>query len=58
MSKLLHPEVLSALHMFYYRFRFLGIYIVIGFLSLMLELAIRLQLLWIGLPTTLALLFL
>ena len=54
MSKLLHPEALSALHMFYYRFRFLGIYIVIGFLSLMLELGIRLQLLWIGLPTTLA----
>ena len=31
MSKLLHPEVLSALHMFYYRFRFLGYILLLVF---------------------------
>jgi len=45
---LLHPELVKILHGFWYRFRFLSLYIVIGVLSLLLELAIRSQLLFLG----------
>lgn len=44
MNQLLHPEVIKFLHGFIYRFRFLGVYIVIGLLSILLELAVRRQL--------------
>lgn len=56
---LFHPEFLKILHIFWYRFRFLSLYVVIGALSLLLELALRSQLLFIGfhvyLATTLSL---
>ena len=48
MNLLLHPELVKMLHGFWYRFRFLCIYMVIGALSLFLELAIRSQLLLLG----------
>jgi ribulose-phosphate 3-epimerase len=51
---LLHPEFVKLLHGFWYRFRFLSIYIVIGVLSLLLELAIRSQLQFIGFHVYLA----
>lgn len=41
MNKLLHPEVVSRLYGLFYRFRFLGTYIIIGFLSIFLELMIQ-----------------
>ena len=44
MTQLLHPEIVKILHGFIYRFRFLGIYIVIGILSILLELGVRRQL--------------
>ena len=43
MNQLLHPEIIKILHGFIYRFRFLGVYIVIGILSILLELAVRRQ---------------
>jgi pentose-5-phosphate-3-epimerase/putative flippase GtrA len=48
MKLLLHPELVKIIHEFWYRFRFLFLYIVIGVLSLLLELAIRSQLLFLG----------
>jgi pentose-5-phosphate-3-epimerase/putative flippase GtrA len=48
MKFVLHPEFVKILHAFWYRFRFLSIYILIGILSLLLELAIRSQLLFLG----------
>ena len=43
MNQLLHPELSYNLHGFLYRFRFLGVYIFIGLLSILLELAVRRQ---------------
>ena len=48
MNQLLHPEIIKILHGFIYRFRFLGVYIVIGMLSILLELAVRRQLELLG----------
>ncbi len=48
MNQLLHPEVIKILHGFIYRFRFLGVYIVIGVLSILLELVVRRQLELLG----------
>ena len=48
MTRLLHPELVKIMHEFWYRCRFLFLYIVIGVLSLLLELAIRSQLLFLG----------
>jgi ribulose-phosphate 3-epimerase len=45
---ILHPELEKILHSFWYRFRFLSVYMVIGALSLLLELAIRSQLQYFG----------
>jgi ribulose-phosphate 3-epimerase len=54
MNILLHPELVKILHGFWYRFRFLSLYMVIGFLSLLLELALRSQLQFIGFHVYLA----
>jgi pentose-5-phosphate-3-epimerase/putative flippase GtrA len=54
MKQLLHPEVVKILYGLYYRFRFLGMYVVIGMLSLMLELAVRSQFQYIGVHVYLA----
>ena len=51
---LFHPEFLKFIHVFWYRSRFLSIYIVIGFLSLLLELALRSQLIFLGVHIYLA----
>jgi pentose-5-phosphate-3-epimerase/putative flippase GtrA len=51
---LFHPEFLKILHVFWYRFRFLGLYMVIGALSLSLELALRSQLIFLGFHVYLA----
>ena len=48
MNQILHPEIIKILHGFIYRFRFLGVYIFIGILSLLLELAVRRQLELLG----------
>ena len=54
MNMILHPELVKILHGFWYRFRFLSLYIVIGVLSLLLELSLRSQLLFIGFHVYLA----
>ena len=51
---LFHPEFLKFIHVFWYRSRFLSLYIVIGFLSLLLELALRSQLIFLGVHIYLA----
>ena len=48
MNQILHPEIIKILHGFIYRIRFLGVYIIIGILSLLLELAVRRQLELLG----------
>ena len=48
MNQLLHPEIIKILHGFIYRFRFLGVYIIIGIFSILLELAVRRQLELLG----------
>jgi len=54
MKKVLHPEIVKILDGLYYRFRFLWMYVVIGAISLMLELAIRAQLKQLGVHELLA----
>ena len=49
-----NPELLKILHVFWYRFRFLSLYMVIGVLSLLLELALRSQLMFLGIQNYLA----
>jgi len=48
MKFILHPELVKILNSFWYRFRFLSLYISIGILSILLELAIRSQLIFLG----------
>jgi len=49
-----HPQFLKILHSFWYRFRFLSLYILIGTLSILLELALRSQLIFFGFQVYLA----
>ena len=51
---LFHPEFLKIIHGFWYRFRFLSLYMVIGALSLLLELGLRSQLQFLGVHVFLA----
>jgi len=57
MKSLFHPEFLKILYGFWYRFRFLGLYTVIGLFSLLLELAVRSQLKLLGVSEVLATIF-
>lgn len=54
MNQLLHPEILKILHELWYRFRFFVLYIIIGILSLLLEVVVRSQLLSTGINPYLA----
>ena len=54
MKSLFHPEFLKILYGFWYRFRFLGLYTVIGLFSLLVELAVRSQLKLLGVTEVLA----
>ena len=48
MKEIFHPDLLRIIDLFWYRFRFLAIYIVIGFLSIILEIIIRYKLISLG----------
>ena len=48
MKEIFHPEILKNIGSIWYRFRFLAIYIVIGFFSILLEVIIRYKLISLG----------
>jgi pentose-5-phosphate-3-epimerase/putative flippase GtrA len=54
LKKVFHPELEKILHELWYRFRFLSLYILIGILSLFLELTLRSQLQFLGFHVYLA----
>lgn len=54
MASLIHPDLKPLLHSFWYRFRFLGLYIVIGVMSILLETSLRSKLLSLNIPNEVA----